>query len=128
MSDTSQKSDTNGFSINMKGISCMPCRCKKQFYHKETKTITENNITTTNTVEDRGNIKFNSGRQTSPDEIFKQDNNLQNGSVEICDTGWGSKKITPEELEERVEILETNIEEVKKDIDELRVRKMIISL
>ena len=45
------------------------------------------------------------GRHTSPDDIFKPDTNLQEGSVEICDTGWSSKesRITPEELEERVE-------------------------
>ena len=123
------KSDKNGFRIDTKGISCIPCRCKRQFYHKETKTTTENNVTTTNTIEDRRNMKFGStGRHTSPDEIFKPENVLQSGSVEICDTGWGSKSITPEELEERVDKLETSLDEIKKDVEEVKLQKIIISL
>ena len=50
MSEVSEESDNKGFYINTKGISCIPCRCKRQFYHKETTTVKENNITTTNTV------------------------------------------------------------------------------
>ena len=44
------------------------------------------------------------------------------GSVEICDTGWNSKesRITPEELEERVECAETEITLLKKDITEIK--------
>ena len=119
MSDTTE--DTNkekGFRINARGISCIPCRCKKQLYHKETKTIAENDKTTTTTVVDKHNMKFGgNGRHQSPDDIFKTEENKQLGSVEICDTGWGSKIVTPEELEERVEKLETDVDEIKKDIN-----------
>ena len=128
MSDTSNNSSKRGFRIDTKGISCIPCRCKKQIYHKETKTTTENNITTTNTIEDRRNMKFGSSRNVSPDVIFKPESALQHGSIEICDTGFGSNRITPEELDERLDKLETSVEEVKKDVDELRLQKIIISL
>ena len=126
MSDTSD--NKLGFHIDTKGKSSFPCRCKKQLYRKEIKTTTENNITTTNTIEDRRNMKFGSGRNVSPDVIFKPESALQRGSVEICDTGFGSKSITPEELEERIDKLETSVEEVKKDVDELRLQELIISL
>ena len=128
MSDASNNSSKRGFRIDTKGISCIPCRCKKQIYHKETKTTTENNITTTNTIEDRRNMKFGSSRNVSPDVIFKPESALQHGSIEICDTGFGSNRITPEELDERIDKLETSVEEVKKDVDELRLQKIIISL
>ena len=107
------------FFINSRGISCIPCRCKRQSYHKETKTTKENNIVTTNVIEDRRNLKFGGGRNVSPDEngIFKNDN--QTGSVEICDNGWGQNRITPEECEQRLEGTETDIEVIKKDIDRL---------
>ena len=121
MSEVSEESNDKGFRINAKGISCIPCRCKRQFYHKETKTVKENNIITTNTVVDKRNTKFGSaGRHTSPDDIFKPDTNLQEGSVEICSTGWGKSQITPEELEERVECAETEITLLKKDITEIK--------
>ena len=65
----------------------------------------ENDRITMDTVVDKRNIKFGgSGRHTSPDDIFKpENNNSQLGSVEICDTGWGKTQITPEELEERLD-------------------------
>ena len=99
--------------------SCIPCRCKRQSYHKETKTTKENTIVTTNVIEDRRNLKFGGGRNVSPDEsiIFKNDN--QTGSVEICDNGWGQNRITPEECEQRLEGTETDIEVIKKDIERL---------
>ena len=34
MSEVSEESDNKGFYINTTGISCIPCRCKRQFYHK----------------------------------------------------------------------------------------------
>ena len=86
-------------------------------FHQETKTTKENNIITTNTIIDKRNTKFGAGRNTSPDDIFKTDTNLQAGSVDICDTGWGKTQITPEELEERVEKIETDIDLIKKDIE-----------
>ena len=96
MSDTTESEKKKGFFINSRGISCIPCRCKRQSYHKETKTTKENNIVTTNVIEDRRNLKFGGGRNVSPDEngIFKNDN--QTGSVEICDNGWGQNRITPD--------------------------------
>ena len=119
MSDKSDESDKKkGFFINANGLSCIPCKCKRQSYHKETKTVKENNIITTNVVEDRHNLKFG-GRHVSPDEngIFKTDKQM--GSVEICDTGWGKSQITPEELEQKIEVTETDIEAIKKDIERL---------
>ena len=116
-----EESKDKGFRINARGVSCIPCRCKRQFYHKETKTVKENNTITTNTVVDKRNTKFGGGRHTSPDDIFKPENNLQTGSIEICDTGWGkSSQITPEELEERIECAETEITLLKKDITEIK--------
>ena len=51
----------------------------------------------------------------SPIVIYKT------GSVEICNTGWGETRITPEELEERVEVTETDIGLMKKDIEEIKI-------
>ena len=119
MSDISENSNDKGFRINARGISCIPCRCKRQFFHQETKTTKENNVITTNTIIDKRNTKFGAGRHTSPDDIFKADTNLQTGSVEICDTGWGKSQITPEELEERVDKIETDIDLIKKDIEDI---------
>ena len=126
MSEASDESNNKGFRINAKGISCIPCRCKRQFYHKETKTTKENNVITTNTIIDKRNTKFGAGRHTSPDDIFKPDTNLQTGSVEICDTGWGKSQITPEELEERVDKIETDIDLIKKDIEDINKYKFKI--
>ena len=120
MSDVTDSDNKKGFFINASGISCIPCRCKRQSYHKETKTTKESNTVTTNVIEDRRNLKFGGGRNVSPDEngIFKNDN--QTGSVEICDTGWGTNnRITPEECEERLEVTETDIEVIKKDIERM---------
>ena len=120
MSETSDDSKDKGFHINARGISCIPCRCKRQFYHKETKTIKEDNKVTTNTIVDKRNTKFGgNGRHQSPDDIFKPDSELQSGSVEICNTGWGETRVTPEELEERLEKCETDIAEIKKDMDDI---------
>ena len=124
MSDTTGESDKKkGFFINSRGISCIPCRCKRQSYHKETITTKENTIVTTNVIEDRKNFKMGStGRHVSPDgnNIFK--NESQIGSVEICDTGWGTNnRITPEECEERLDVTETDIETIKKDIQKLEL-------
>ena len=125
MSEVSEESNDKGFRINAKGISCIPCRCKRQFYHKETTTVKDNNIITTNTVVDKRNTKFGgNGRHTSPDDIFKPDTNLQEGSVEICSTGWAKNQITPEELEERVEKLETDVDLLKKDVEDISKNKI----
>ena len=123
MSDKSDDTDKKkGLFINAKGFSCIPCRCKRQSYHKETKTIKDNSIVTTNTIIEKRNIKFGStGRHVSPDEnnIFKNDG--QDGSVEICDTGFGTHGITPEECEQRIEENTTDIEAIKKDIERIEI-------
>ena len=87
---------------------------------RKPKTIKENNVITTNIIEDRHNIRIR-GRHVSPDEagIFKPDS--QTGSVEICDTGWGKNQITPEECEQRIEENATDIEAIKKDIERLEI-------
>ena len=44
MSDTSEPNSdekAKGFFLTTHGISCIPCKCKKQFYHKESKTVKE---------------------------------------------------------------------------------------
>ena len=87
MSDKCDDGDKKkGLFINAKGVSCIPCRCKSQTCHKETKTVKENNVRTTNVIEDRNNLKFG-GRRVSPDEnsIFRTDKQM--GSNEICDRG-----------------------------------------
>ena len=125
MSDISENSKDKGFRINARGISCIPCRCKRQFFHQETKTTKENNVTTTNTILDKRNTKFGGGRNVSLDEtgIFQSDGQM--GSVEICETGWGKGRTpTPEELEERVEKIETDIDLIKKDIEDIHKLKI----
>ena len=129
MSDTSENNEDNkGFHIDKKGFHCIPCRCKRQIYHKETKTVKENDKVTTNTVVDKVNLKFgSSGRKQSPDEIFKTDEVDQTGSVAICDTGWNrGSQITPEELEEKVDKLETEVERIDKDVTILKNRLNIL--
>ena len=55
--------------------------------------------------------------------------NGQVGSVEICDTGWGTNdKIAPEECEERLEVNETDIETIKKDIQQLEFQRNDVKL
>ena len=59
MSDKSHDGDKKkGFFINANGMSCIPCRCKRQSYHKETKPVKENNIIATNVIEDTHNLKW----------------------------------------------------------------------
>ena len=79
------------FFINAKGISCIPCRFKRQSYRKETKTIKDKNIVTTNVIEDRRNVKFG-GRNVSPDEKGMFQPEKQMGSIEIFDTGLEQTK------------------------------------
>ena len=67
-SDNGDDSDKNkGLFINAQGVSCIPCRCKRQSYHKEIKTLKANNVVTTNVTEDRHDSKFG-GRHVLPDE------------------------------------------------------------
>ena len=63
--------------------------------------------------------------ETTDDGIFKYDTtNHQIGSIEICDTGWGSKKVTPEDNQERIFKLETDVQETKKDITDLKTNSL----
>ena len=58
----------------------VPCRCKRQSYHKETKTTKENTIVTTNVIEGRRNLKFGGGRNVSvpmKQVYFKNDNQTE---------------------------------------------------
>ena len=67
-------------------------------------------------------MKFGAtGRHVSPDEngIFRNDDQI--GSVEICDAGFGTHGITPEECEQRIEMTETDIECIEKDIERLEL-------
>ena len=98
---------------------------QEAIFHQETKTTKENNVITTNTIIDKRKTKFG-GRNVSPDDISKADTNLQTGSVEICDTGWGKSQITPEELEERVDKIETDIDLIKKGIEDIHKSKFRI--
>ena len=43
------------------------------------------------------------------------------GSAEICDAGWGKNQITPEELEQKIEVTETDIDYIKKEIERLEL-------
>ena len=53
------------------------------------------------------------GRGVSPgDGILKPKKSHQVGSVEICNTGWGDKGITPEECDEKIEELREEVEGV----------------
>ena len=59
--------------------------------------------------------------------MFHRDNGL--GSVEICSTGWNSKEQrivpeSPEELEEPIQKVETDIDSVKKAINEINKCKL----
>ena len=119
MSDITDSDREKGFFINSKGVSCSPCRCKRQSYHKEKKTTKENTIVAISVIEGRRSLKFGGGRNVSPDEtgIFKTDKPMR--SVEICDTGFGNQGITPEECEQALEGTETDMEAIKKDIERL---------
>ena len=95
-------------------LSCLPCRRKKNTYHKETKRTNEDNKQTIIIVEDRSSCKV--GRGVTPDNnISKPD---QTGSVAICDTGWGAgRKPTPEECDERIEKNADDIKELESRIE-----------
>ena len=124
MSDTAEdESEKNkGFHIDKNSFHCIPCRCKRQLYHKETKTVKENDKVTTNTVVDKRNLKFG-GRNVSPDEICRPDEADQTGSVAICDTGWGQPQVTPEELEDKIDKLESEVERIDEDVTILKKLK-----
>ena len=102
-----------GFHIDKSSVDCNFCKCGKKALFKQTKTTTdkEGNVVV-NQVENRSSWKV--GRGTTPDgnAIFKT-NMKDNEDVDTVDTGFGSRKPTPEQ---RIEILEKEVEELKKNL------------
>ena len=107
-----------GFSSTPSSLSCLPCRCRKHLYHKETTHTKDENKQVITIVEDRSSFSMGKRRGITPsDDIFKNTNdNIQLGDISICDTGFGrtGKQITPEETEEQLEELTEDMKEVKK--------------
>ena len=54
--DNNKDGADSGLSVNKDGINCLFCRCKRNTYHKETKTTSENNKVVVNVVEDRSSF------------------------------------------------------------------------
>ena len=124
--DNNKDGTDGGVSVNKDGINCLFCRCKRNTYHKETKTTTENDKVVVNVVEDRSSFRIGKGRNVSPnDGIFKPDIAPQAGGVELCSTGWSqNRKITPEEYEERLDKIEEDVERLDKDVKHLKQNNM----
>ena len=124
----SNKEDKGNINIEKGSVNCNFCRCGKKVFHKETKTTTDKDgNVVVNQVEDRSSWRIGNGRGATPDgnDVFKQDNQL--GSVEICDTGFGiGRKPTPEENQERIFKLETDVERIDKDVEQLKHKNLNI--
>ena len=56
--DNNKDGTDGGVSVNKDGINCLFCRCKRNTYHKETKTTTENDEVVVNVVENRSSLKW----------------------------------------------------------------------
>ena len=112
MSDNHRESNEGGFHLNTDGLNCLPCKCRKKTFHKET-TINNEGKTI---AEDRSSWKM--GRGITPDEnaIFKI-NSQDNEGVDTASTGWGSRKPTPEA---RLEKVEEDVERIDKDVNVLK--------
>ena len=110
MSDNHRESNEGGFQLNTDGINCLPCKCRKKTFHKETKINNEGK--TIIIIEDRSSWKM--GRGITPDENDRFKTNSQdNEGVDTVTTGWGSRKPTPEE---RLENVEEDVERLDKDV------------
>ena len=124
----SNKEDKGNINIEKGSVNCNFCRCGKKVFHKETKTTTDKDgNVVVNQVENRTSWRIGNGRGATPDgnDVFKQDNQL--GSVEICDTGFGiGRKPTPEENQERIFKLETDVERIDKDVEQLKHKNLNI--
>ena len=74
-----------GFSLTPSSLSCLPCRCRKHLYHKETTHTKDENKQVITIVEDRSSFSMGKRRGITPsDEIFKNTNdNLQLGDISI---------------------------------------------
>ena len=105
--------NSGGFHIDKSSDDCNFCRCGKKALYKQTKTTTDKqgNVIV-NQVENRSSWKV--GRGTTPDgnAIFKT-NMKDNEDVDTVDTGFDSRKPTPEQ---RIEVVEKEVEELKKNL------------
>ena len=112
MSDNHRKSNEGGFHLNTDGVSCLPCKCRKKTFHTETKINNEGKTI----IEDKSSWKMS--REITPDEndIFKT-NSQDNEGVDTVITGWGSRKLTPEE---RFQKAEEDVERIDKDVTILK--------
>ena len=112
--DEEKQKNNGGFILTPTSLNCLPCRCRKNLYHKETKTTSDKDSKTIYIVENRTSYKV--GRGTTPDNnIFTPD---QTGSVAICDNGWGQGRTpTPEECDERIEKNADDIKELKQKLE-----------
>ena len=121
MSEVSEDypNSNKGIHLSKDGIDCFPCRCNRKIFHKETKTTTDNEgKTIVNKTEDRSSWRVGSGRHATPEgnKIFET-NMDDEEDVDTVDTGYGSRKSTPEE---RLDRLEEDVERIDKDVDELK--------
>ena len=112
MSKEETKQNDN-FHLDKSSVSCNLCRCGRKAFHKETKTtIDKEGNTVVNQAEERSSWRVGGRRGTTPDDnnIFKTNIHEQE-DVDTVDTGFGSRKPTPEE---RLQKLEETVEELKK--------------
>ena len=105
MSENHKEPNEGGFHLNTDGLNCLPCKCRRKTFHKETKINNEGKTI----IEDRSSWKM--GRGTTPDEndIFKT-NSQDNEGVDTVTTGWGS----------RLEKVEEDVERIDKDVTILK--------
>ena len=71
--------------INGNGISCIPCRCKRQSYHKETKTTKEHNVITTHVIEDRRKMTFGGRNEVHETDIEASKKDIESLEFELTD-------------------------------------------
>ena len=117
--DNEDDEDNRGLHISKNSIDCFPCRCNRKIFHKETKTTTdtEGNIVV-NKTEDRSSWRLGSGRNATPEgnKIFETNIN-DDEDVDTINTGFGSRRPTPED---RLDRLEEDVERIDKKVNELK--------
>ena len=77
MSDNHRETNEGGFHLNTDGLNCLPCKCRKKTFHKETKINHEGKTI----IEDRSSWKM--GRGITPDENDIFTTNTQDNEVLI---------------------------------------------
>ena len=83
MSDSQKESNEGGFHLNTDGLNCLPCKCRKKTFHKETRINNEGKTI----IEDRSSWKVG-GRGVTPDENETFKTNAQdNEGVDTVSTG-----------------------------------------